>query len=401
VSGLVKVEERLKGSVPWIFYYRFFTGPGGVKAILMFAFITMAQLSRVFSDWWLGEWGSDSLTMPSNTYIIVYAGISLLVGALIYLKGLFFARFIVATSRVIQRQLIQTLLKTPLSWFDVTPTGRIISRTTKDQDDLDSNLAFNVQFSTQNLLILFSSVVIISVATPLYLIVAVLSALAYYKLIGLYMNSSREIKRLEANSRAPLLGHISETISGTYVIRAFAKTEHFIEKFYNRQKSYVVCIVNQNICNRWINIVTDLFSVLTIAATGFFGVLSVAADLGKSSNNLVGLALVWSLQINGIMSFTLRLLADTESCMNSVVRLYEYIDNNPAERSFDERPPANDPWPSEGNYAITDASYKYRPELPLVLKKVSFDIRSKEKIGVVGRTGSGKSTLTLGLLRIL
>lgn len=121
----------------------------------------------------------------------MYAVISLLVGALIYLKGVFFARFIVATSRVIQRQLIQTLLRTPLSWFDVTPTGRIISRTTKDQDDLDNNLAFNVQFATQNLLILFSSIVIISVATPLYLVVAVLSGLAYYKLISLYMNSSR------------------------------------------------------------------------------------------------------------------------------------------------------------------------------------------------------------------
>jgi hypothetical protein len=91
-----------------------------------------------------------------------------------------------------------------------------------------------------------------------------------------------------------------------------------------------VCIVNQNICNRWINIVTDLFSVVTIAATGMFGVLSVSYDLGQSSNNLVGLALVWALQINAIMSFTLRLLADTESNMNAVVRLYDYIDNNPS-----------------------------------------------------------------------
>lgn len=256
------------------------------------------------------------------------------VGILIYFKGYFFANFIVSSSRVIQRKLIETLLHTPLSWFDVTPTGRIISRATKDQDDLDNNLSFNVQFSAQNLLILFSSIIIISVATPAYLIVAAISLFAYYKLIGLYMNSSREIKRLEANSRAPLIGHISETINGTYVIRAFNKTDKFIDRYYERQKAYIVSIVNQNICTRWINIVTDLFSVLTIAATGFFGVLSVAVDLGKSSNNMVGLALVWSLQINGIMSFTLRLLADTESCMVSVVRLYEYIDNNPHEKSF-------------------------------------------------------------------
>lgn len=107
------------------------------------------------------------------------------------MKGIFFARFIVSSSKVIQQKLIQALLKTPLSWFDVTPTGRIISRTTRDQDDLDTNLSFNVQFVTQNLLILFSSIVIISVATPLYLIVALISSIIYYKLVSLYMNSSR------------------------------------------------------------------------------------------------------------------------------------------------------------------------------------------------------------------
>jgi ABC-type multidrug transport system fused ATPase/permease subunit len=112
------------------------------------------------------------LDLDSDKYIIVYAVISVVVGILIYLKGYFFGNFIVSSSRVIQKKLIQTLLKTPLNWFDVTPTGRIISRTTKDQDDLDSNLSFNVQFSVQNLLILISMIV-------------------YYKLISLYMNSSR------------------------------------------------------------------------------------------------------------------------------------------------------------------------------------------------------------------
>lgn len=115
---------------------------------------------------------------------------------LLYVKGLFFAKFIVATSRVIQRKLIQALLKSPLSWFDVTPTGRILARSTKDQDDLDNSLAFNVQFATQNLIVLFSSIVLISIATPVYLVVAVISGFVYYYLIGLYMKSSRELKRL-------------------------------------------------------------------------------------------------------------------------------------------------------------------------------------------------------------
>ena len=146
---------------------------------------------------------------------------------------------------------------------------------------------------------------------------------------------------------------------------------------------------------------TDLFSIVTIAAAGYFGVISVVINIGSSNTNLIGLSLVWSLQISAIMSFTLRILADTESNMNAVVRLYDYIDNNPSEKDFEKPKPKSENWPNHGNYKIDSISYKYRPELPLVIKKISFDIKENAKIGIVGRTGSGKSTMTLGLLRIL
>lgn len=146
---------------------------------------------------------------------------------------------------------------------------------------------------------------------------------------------------------------------------------------------------------------TDLFSVITIAAAGYLGIVWVVTGAGTSGSNLIGLALVWSLQINGIMSFTLRIMADTESNMNAVVRLYQYIDENPAEKDFEEPRPAQNPWPNHGIYDVKQISYKYRPELPLVIKRISFDIKENAKIGIVGRTGSGKSTMTLGLLRIL
>lgn len=124
-----------------------------------------------------------------------------------YIKGYVFAKFILSTSKVIQRQLIQALIHSPLSWFDVTPTGRILARTTKDQDDLDNSLSFNVQNAAQNLFVLFASIILVSIATPLYLIVAFISSIIYFQLIKMYMNSSREIKRLESNTRAPLISH--------------------------------------------------------------------------------------------------------------------------------------------------------------------------------------------------
>lgn len=103
---MVKVEERMKGSVPWRFYIRFFTGPGGFTTTMMFLFITLAQLARVFSDWWLGEWSGRKIDLNQDQYIGVYAGISVLVGVLMYLKGRFFAQFIIKSSRVVQRKFI-------------------------------------------------------------------------------------------------------------------------------------------------------------------------------------------------------------------------------------------------------------------------------------------------------
>ena len=127
-----------------------------------------------------------------------------------------------------------------------------------------------------------------------------------------------------------------------------------------RQKHSIVSVVNQNITSRWIGLMTDFFSVVTIAAAGYLGIFWVVEGSGEGGANLLGLALVWSLQINSIMSFTLKLMADTESNMNAVVRLYEYIDNNPSEKDFDSPKPTSNPWPSQGVYHIKDISYRYR-----------------------------------------
>jgi ABC-type multidrug transport system fused ATPase/permease subunit len=113
-----------------------------------------------------------------------------------------------STAQAIQKKLIGVLLHSPLSWFDVTPTGRIISRTTKDQDDLDSNLAFNFQFTIQNLLVAVCSMLVIGIATPWYFVIAAVTLAVYYFLIRYYMLTSVELKRLEANTRSPLISHI-------------------------------------------------------------------------------------------------------------------------------------------------------------------------------------------------
>lgn len=141
----------------------------------------------------------------------------------------------------------------------------------------------------------------------------------------------------------------------------------------------------------------------TIAACAYLGVTQRPDpnDSQRHQTNMIGLALTWSLQISAVMSFTLKLMADTESNMNAVIRLLDYIDNNPAEKDFEKPLPPSESWPVDGEFKVDKVTYKYRPDLDNVIHGISFDVGSKSKIGIVGRTGSGKSTLTLGLLRIL
>ena len=194
------------------------------------------------------------------------------------IKGFFFANFIKKTSKIVQEQLIDILLTSPLSWFDVTPTGRILTRTTRDQDDLDTNLSFNIQSSIQNLLVLLSSIILVSIASPFYLIVVGLSGLVYFRVVLIYLRSSREIKRLLSNSRALLNTHFQETCSGVTLIRAHHQEEAFRSYFLRYQKMVIVTISNQNITNRWIKLITDLFSVILIGSAGYLSVFVVAEN---------------------------------------------------------------------------------------------------------------------------
>jgi ABC-type multidrug transport system fused ATPase/permease subunit len=173
---------------------------------------------------------------------------------------------------------------------------------------------------------------VIGIATPFYFAVAAVTLIVYYFLIRYYMMTSVEMKRLEANTRAPLICHIQETINGIYVIRAFDKSSNFINKFFQRQKEYIVAYANQNYANRWISLVTDLFCIVSLATCAYLCIYQRPNpnDPSAQKTNLMGLAITWSLQISAVLSFTLKIMADTESNMNAVIRLLDYIDHNPS-----------------------------------------------------------------------
>ncbi|KAL4488820.1 hypothetical protein ABPG72_016473 [Tetrahymena utriculariae] len=399
LTYLTEEKQFEDSSIPAFVYKRYVISGGKCATFNMLLSFLLSQAFKIISDWWIGQWSGNQYGQTNLFYMIIYFVFGFLQAIFIYLRGYTFSLFTTNSSNVFQSSLLNRLLHTPQWWYDVTPIGKIIARTTKDQDDLDSTLPWNMKFALTNIFQLVTVLVTIGIIFPHFIILGAICFYFYFIIIKFYLVTSREIKKIEANSRGPVISHFQETTNGIFIIRAFKKQQDFMNKMLSKQRDYIVSFVNQNQCNRWVSVVTDLMGLFIVSVCAYFSVLSKTFNI-VSNVALIGLALSSSFQISQVISFTLKLLADTESNMNALVRMIQLIDTNPQESSWDDcKAPEN--WPKQGEITFDNVSLKYRQELPQVINNLSFKIEKSQKIGVVGRTGCGKSTLTLGILRIL
>ncbi|KRX01143.1 P-loop containing nucleoside triphosphate hydrolase [Pseudocohnilembus persalinus] len=399
-GALVEVEERAVGSTSYKVYINYLkSGGSGMFYIVTFSLI-FAQVVRIGSDWWVGRWSDDTYNLSTTQYIIIYAALGICVALLFFVRGVLFAKFALQCADSYQSRITQVLIKTPMWWFDITPTGRIIQRCTKDQDDLDSNLPFTFQNACVMILTVIGAIFLIVIVLPLFIVPAIILIFIFVKLIIYYLTSIREIKRLEALAKSPVISTIQEAVGGIYIIRAYGKEQQYLEKFLQKQRGFIVSMTNFNYSQRWIGYIAEFFALFIISGCCYFAVLS--RDIGYlNDSSTMGLAISYAFQITTVLNGALKMISDTEAQMNASVRMLQYIECNPQEPSWDEPKPEVQPWPTNGKVEVQNLTFKYRPNLPEVVKQVSFSIDPKEKVGIVGRTGSGKSTMTLGLLRIL
>eukprot|EP00173_Palmaria_palmata_P005031 Plantae.Rhodophyta-Palmaria_palmata.ctg808.p1 GENE.Plantae.Rhodophyta-Palmaria_palmata.ctg808~~Plantae.Rhodophyta-Palmaria_palmata.ctg808.p1 ORF type:complete len:559 (+),score=116.80 Plantae.Rhodophyta-Palmaria_palmata.ctg808:177-1679(+) len=293
-----------------------------------------------------------------------------------------------------------------MSFFDQTPIGRIISRFSRDVNAVDQLLpqAFSQLLST--CLNLLAAYIYIAVIIPIFLSVGVPVTFLYYALQRFYNRTSIELKRLDSISKSPIYAGFSETLGGLATIRAYHKQLQFrtdnMEKIDVNQRAYFSTIAS----NRWFSLYLEVFGSLLVFSAALFAVLARGDSSSGPNAADIGLALTYALQVTSILGFTIRSITELELQMNSVERMDYY-----GTRVAQEAPaiqPENDlleggdvVWPSEGVIDIRDVKMRYREGLDLVLKGVSLKIGAGEKVGIVGRTGSGKSSLMLVLLRLV
>ncbi len=295
--------------------------------------------------------------------------------------------------------MLRSILSSPIRFFDSTPVGRILQRFSRDVESVDIHLQWSFDHTIHAFFHIVMSFALIVVILPLVLIFIVPIFFVYYQLQNSYRRVAREIKRLDSLARSPRFAHFKETLMGLHVIRAFDQNPWAMNQFYSKLKYSTEMFHTHYMVNRWFSTRLPLIGAGISASTGLVVVFS--SSRGYIGAGTAGLVTLYALDFWRHLNWGVRIFSDLESRMTSVERLQFYCEL-PAEKNYLGDPlELADSWPSSGNLQFKNVSLRYADHLPLVLKNVSFNVKSGARVGLVGRTGSGKSTVFQSVYRFV
>ncbi|KIJ14255.1 hypothetical protein PAXINDRAFT_169871 [Paxillus involutus ATCC 200175] len=398
---LIVKEQRTTGSVSTKVYWAgMVAGRGALTVPLALLFIVGMQGSSVMSSYVLVWWEGNAWNRPNSFYQILYGCLGVAQATFTLLLGGCIDLMTSYISQNLHHESVKKVFYAPMSYFDTTPMGRILGVFGKDFDSVDNQLPFAMRLFLLTASGVLGAVIIISILEPYFFIAVVFILMGYGYFAAFYRASAREVKRLDSMLRSLLYSHFSETLTGLPTIRSYGEMKRFIDlnRYYVdlEDRSLYLVVANQ----RWLAIRLDFMGALMVFIVAMFAVTNVSGINAAQ----IGLVLTYTTLFCQSCSLMTRQSADVENNMNSVERIVQYTraDIVPQEAPHEiesSKPDAE--WPSQGAIEFKDVKMSYRPGLPLVLKGISLSIKGGEKIGVVGRTGAGKSSLMLVLYRIV
>ncbi|KAH9248706.1 hypothetical protein BASA83_009436 [Batrachochytrium salamandrivorans] len=392
-------EDRLVGAVKGNTYWSYVQACGGTPYIITVAFAAIfAQATRLLTDIWLTWWTENRFpNLTTMQYLQIYSGLggsqvvfSLILNTSILVGGYHSAHYYHAAA-------LKRLMAAPMSFYDSQPIGRILNRMSKDVESIDQAiwiLLFLTIISSTGLL---SIAILMAYVVPYMLLLIVPLIVLYVFIIKYYQNANRELKRIESIQRSPLYAHISETLVGLATVKAFRVEDRFVKRQRELMNLSNTPSMLKVLGSVWVNLRIEI-----LAST----VILVLVLIGTTSNinsSQIGIALTYAIALTSLINLLLMAFSQLDAEMNAVERLDVYATTLPQEkaREIDQDPPVGK-WPTSGAISFKNLEIRYesRPDFA-VIKNLSLDIQPGEKVGIVGRTGSGKSTLMTALFRIV
>ncbi|KAI8877119.1 multi drug resistance-associated protein MRP [Backusella circina FSU 941] len=401
---LITTEESAKGSVSWDVYKEYAVSCSAYGAIGVLVFIILSQIFSVGTNLWIKYWSDVNQENNSNHHVWFYLTIYAIIGFSSSISSMcqnlvLWVFCAVRSARILHGKMLDTVIRSPMSFYDTTPLGRILNRFGKDQQTVDDMLprVFNIFFRV--LFSVITTVTVIGLSTPLFLTMVIPLFIIYISVQRYYLETSRELKRLDSVGRSPIYSHFQETISGVSTIRAYEQQRRFMFESETRLDDNQRAFYPSMCCNRWLAIRLEFLGATIILGAASFSVISVLRGSTYIDAGLVGLSVSYALTITSALNMVIRAYCEIETNIVSVERVKEYIDL-PTEK-YNSHRSVEHSWPEQGRIEFSNYSLRYREGLDLVLRDISFQIQPREKVGIVGRTGAGKSSLSLGLFRII
>ncbi|OWF40077.1 Multidrug resistance-associated protein 1 [Mizuhopecten yessoensis] len=402
---LIQAESVETGTVKMTVFLSYLKSVGPILSCIIILFYILYNIASVYSNIWLSEWSNDEAATVNGTVdtaqrdlrLGVYGALGLVQGTVIVFASLCLYLGNVMAGRHLHAGMLKNIMASPMEFFDTTPLGRMVNRFSKDIDVLDVTIPRTFEAWLACLLRVLSVPVVIGYSTPLFLTVLIPLGLLYFVIQRFYVATSRQLKRLDSVSRSPIYSHFGETVTGVTTIRAYKQQERFISESEGKVDENNICYFPSIIANRWLAIRLEFVANCIV----FFAALFAVLGRDELSAGLVGLSITYALNVTQTLNWLVRMTCELETNIVAVERVKEYSET-PTEAAWEIEDKKPDPkWPETGKVTFENYGTRYREGLDLVLKGITCEVQPGEKVGIVGRTGAGKSSLTLALFRII
>uniref|UniRef100_A0A673CC25 ABC-type glutathione-S-conjugate transporter n=1 Tax=Sphaeramia orbicularis TaxID=375764 RepID=A0A673CC25_9TELE len=401
LGKLTQIDKAFTGRVKLEMYKKYFKTIGLALIIPIVFLYGFQQGASLGYNYWLSIWADDPVVNGTQTdtdlKLTVFGALGFVQGIAIFGTTVAISICGIIASRHLHMDLLINVLRSPMSFFESTPSGNLLNRFAKEIDAIDCMVPDGLKMMLSYVFKLMEVCIIVLMATPFAAVIILPLAFLYAFVQSFYVATSCQLRRLEAVSRSPIYTHFNETVQGASVIRAFGEQSRFILQANERVDFNQTSYFPRFVATRWLAV------NLEFVGNGVVLAAAILSVMGKNtlSPGIVGLAVSHSLQVTGILSWIVRSWTDVENNIVSVERVNEYADTAKEASWSVEGSSLPLAWPQQGTIEFQDYGLQYRKGLELALKGITLQIHEREKVGIVGRTGAGKSSLALGIFRIL